>query len=182
MTAISTTAPSRRARPASGGYCGRTSWIRLASTTREATRILFTGVVSGDFAGTATFGALFSIALKVPPPNAPTAPPETPPTTPPVGPTGATGASWVVCIGAEMVLLVGTYVDTDIGARSFVTLPAAAAGGCRYNIVTVSRLGSGSVRYSGATTRVTRTSAWKATAPTAAHRLRGRKFPDTMRL
>ena len=59
-----------------------------------------------------------------------------------------------MCTGAEMVLLVGTYVDTDMGARSFVALPAAAAGGCRYNIVTVSRLGSGSVRYSGATISV----------------------------
>jgi hypothetical protein len=63
-----------------------------------------------------------------------------------------------VCTGAEIVLLVGTYVDTDMGARSLVALEPAAAAGCRYNIVTVSLLGSGIVRYNGATINVSRTS------------------------
>ncbi len=62
ITAISRTVPSRRARPASGGYCGVTSWIRFASATRAATRILFTGVGTGGFARAGTLGAPFSIS------------------------------------------------------------------------------------------------------------------------
>jgi len=42
-------------------------------------------------------------------------------------------------------MLVGVYVDVVFGARSFVALPLAAGDGCRYNIVSVSLLGSGSV-------------------------------------
>ena len=43
-----------------------------------------------------------------------------------------------------MATLVGVYVDGGVGARSFVAL-LPADGGCRYNIVSVSLLGSGSV-------------------------------------
>src|SRR5208282_3664000 len=102
------TAPSIRARPASGGYCGATSWIRFASATREAIRILLTGVGTGDFARTGAPGALFSISLN--------APPGTPPITPPVVPTGGGGASCVFCTGLGMAVLVALNVDAGLGA------------------------------------------------------------------
>ena len=44
-----------------------------------------------------------------------------------------------------MGMLVGVNVDVSLGARSFVAL-LPAAGGCRYNVVSVSILGSGIVR------------------------------------
>src|SRR5208337_3216542 len=66
------------------------------------------------------------------------------PTTPPVVPTGGGGASCVLCAGVGMAMLVGVYVDGSEGARSFVAL-LPAGGGCRYSIVSVSLLGSGSV-------------------------------------
>jgi hypothetical protein len=43
-----------------------------------------------------------------------------------------------------MPMLVGVYVDVGMGARSLVPIEAAA-GGCKYNIISVSRLGSISV-------------------------------------
>src|SRR5208282_2918282 len=95
ITAISTTIPSIRARPASGGYVGATSWIRLASATREATRILLTGVGSGVFARTGKLRVLLSASLNTPL--------GTPPTTAPVVLTEADGASCVLAVGAGML-------------------------------------------------------------------------------
>src|SRR5208337_977660 len=116
ITAISRTVPSRRARPASGGYCGVTSWIRFASATRAATRILFTGIGTGDFARAGTLGAPFSVSLNTPPGTPPTTAPETPPSTPPVVLIGGGGASCVLCTGAVMPVLVGVYVDAGFDA------------------------------------------------------------------
>src|SRR5271165_1911592 len=116
ITAISTTVPSIRARPASGGYWGTTSWIRFASATREAIRILLTGAGTGDFARTGTLGALFSVSLSAPPGTPPTTPPGTPPGTPKVVPAGDGGSSGDFCTGAVIPELVGMYVDASLGA------------------------------------------------------------------
>jgi hypothetical protein len=43
-----------------------------------------------------------------------------------------------------MAVLVGVYVDVGVGVRRLVAM-GAAAGGCRYNVVNVSLLGSMSV-------------------------------------
>src|SRR5208282_4140160 len=107
--------PSMRARPASDGYCGATSWIRFASATREAIRILLTGVGSGIFAGAGTLRVLLRTALNTPPGIPPTTPPGTPPTTPLLVPTGGGGASWVLCT-VGMAMLVGVNVDAGWGA------------------------------------------------------------------
>src|SRR5580704_13235168 len=142
ITASSTTVPSIRARPASGGYVGATSWIRFASAIREAIRIL---LAAGDvFAstGTGTLCVPFRTSVSAPPGTPPTNPPGTPPTTPPVVPTGGGGASCVICIAVGMLILFEVYVG--VGTRNVVTAEAAAGGGTN-NIVSVSRLGSVSV-------------------------------------
>src|SRR5262249_61265764 len=101
----------------------------------------------GDVARTGTLGALLGISLNTPPETPPTTPPGTPPGTPPVVPTGGGSASCVLCTGERMPVLVGVNIEGDVGvgARSLAALPAAAGGGCKYNIVTVALLGSGSV-------------------------------------
>ena len=62
-----------------------------------------------------------------------------------------------------------------------MALEATAEGG-RYNIVSVSVLGNGIVRYSGTTTNASRRSNWKPSAPTVAHGFRRPDFPDAIRL
>ena len=98
-----------RARPASGGYCGATSWIRFASATREATRILLIGVGSGVFASTGTLRVLPTISLDTPPGTPPTTPPGTAPSTPPVVSTGGGGGTSCVYDGVGAAMLVGVY-------------------------------------------------------------------------
>src|ERR1700746_712140 len=109
--------------------------MRFASATREPIRILLTGAGTDDFTRAGTLGALFSISLNTPPGRPPITPPGTPPTTPLVVPTGGGRVSRVFCTGARMRVLLGVDIDGDgaVGARSFVALPAAAAGGWRYN-------------------------------------------------
>src|SRR5271169_5149711 len=132
--ASSTTVPSMRARPASGGYIGGTSWIRFAAATREATRNLLVG--SGVFASTGT--------LRVPPKTSLSAPPGTPLTTPLAVSTGGGGASCALGTGLGMLVLVAAFAV--MGPRSLVTFETAADAGGTYNIVRSSRLGSGSVK------------------------------------
>jgi hypothetical protein len=73
-----------------------------------------------------------------------------------------------------MPVLTGMYVDASLGASSFVALSPAADGGCRYNIVNVSLLGSGSMRNSGMTNSDRRRTERKANDPIAAQGFRTR--------
>src|SRR5260370_20481070 len=143
ITANSTTVPSIRARPASGGYFGATSWTRLASAIRAGTRILF-GVGAGVVVRTGALPLLRNTSLSAPPGIPPTTPPGTPPTSPPAVSTGGEGASCVVCTTMGILIFVGVFLEVNVGTGRLVTLEAAAAGGT-YNIVSVSRLGSVSV-------------------------------------
>src|SRR5271170_4590496 len=131
-----------RARPASGGYIGATSWIRFAAATREATRIRLVG--SCVFASTGTLRVLANTSLSAPRETPPTTPPGTPPTTPLMGSSGGGGASCVLRTGLGMLMLVEAYAGA--GARSLVTFEAAAGAGGTYNIVRSARLGSGSMK------------------------------------
>src|SRR5208282_1219265 len=108
--------------------------------------------------------------------------PGTPPTTPLVAPAGGGGASCVLCTGARMPVFVGVNVDEDggVGARSFMPLPAAAGGGCKYNIVSVCRLGSGSVRNSGMITTASKRRHCNARAPVPAKGFRPSFAPDSI--
>jgi hypothetical protein len=65
------------------------------------------------------------------------------------------------------------YENVGVGASSLVGLEPEA-GGCRYNIVSVSLLGSGSVRSSGTTISARRRTERKANDPIAAQGFRGR--------
>jgi hypothetical protein len=64
-----------------------------------------------------------------------------------------------------MAVLVGLYEDVGLGASRLLGLEPEAGGGCRYSIVTVSLLGSGSVCSSGTTISARRTTERKANDP-----------------
>ena len=67
-----------------------------------------------------------------------------------------------------MLMLLGVKVEAGACIVVAVEAAAAAGGGCRYNFVTICLLGIVSVKYSGAITKLAKTSAWKAKDPTAA--------------
>jgi hypothetical protein len=73
-----------------------------------------------------------------------------------------------------MAALVGVYEDVGLGASSFPGLAPAAGGGCRYNIVSVSLLGNGSVCNRGIAIAAISKADRQATDPTAAQGFRGR--------
>src|ERR1700739_1088525 len=155
--------------------------MRFASATWAGTRILF-GTGAGVFTRTGAPPVLRSISLSTPPGIPPTTPPGTPPTSPPAVSTGGEGASCGSCTAVGILRFVGEFLEVNVGTGSLVTLEAAGAGGT-YKIVTVSRLGSVSVRNSGMRTSASKRTDGRVSDPTAAQCFRGRDFaPDTTRL
>jgi hypothetical protein len=77
-----------------------------------------------------------------------------------------------------MALVEAMYLGLDAGTRSVMALGPAAAGGWKYNIVSVCLFvcffGSVTVRYSGMTMRAMSRAERKARDPSAAQGFRGR--------
>jgi len=113
------------------------------------------------------------MSVRAPPGIPPTIPPGTPPTTP-LALAGAGGACSGLPTGLTSAVLFGVYEDAGLGASSFLELAPDAAGGCRYSIVSVYLLGSGSVCSSGIMIRARTMTVRKANDPITAHEFRGR--------
>ena len=115
--------------------------MRFASAIREAMRILFTG--AGDRRihedGQATWDywdrAQHSAG------NSADHSTGNSPTTPPVVPTGGAGGSCVLWAGASNASACRDVSGWGCGRSKVYAIPAAAGGGCKYNIVSVRRLG-----------------------------------------